>query len=487
MTRREWLAAWAAGLLLPDPGSFGPDAQTSAVTPVRDDPTTWSMAELEGAYARGEVTPLEVTAAYLKHIDALDPALGAFVTVSRDRALDETRRLLRRPPGDATRSGLFGVPVAHKDLFATRAVRTTGGSRLHADWVPDVDADLVARCTRAGTVLLGKTNTHELGGGVTTINPFTGTTKNPRDQARIPGGSSGGSAAAVAARLTLLATGSDTGGSIRIPAALCGCVGVKPTFGLLPTTGLLGACPSFDHAGVLTRSVDDAARALAALLAPADGGDATFAKAYRAAAGSALRGRRIGVARAYFCEALEPDVEHAFSSALARLRDAGATTVDVPLGLDASSYDTMFAPTVVHEIRTTYARAWQSHPEAFSPEFATVFTGPPPHRRDLSRATTARAAHARTLASLFSQVDVLVMPTVPMVAPLIAGPIDGMRILRNTWAANAAGVPAISLPCGTGANGLPVGLQLVGARRADAHLLGLASAIERHLATPAQG
>ena len=151
------------------------------------------------------------------------------------------------------------MPIAHKDLFATRGIRTTGGSRLYEHWIPETDAAVVTRLADAGTVLLGKTNTHELGGGVTTINPFYGTTRNPRDRTRIPGGSSGGSAAAVAGGLALAATGSDTGGSVRIPAALCGCVGLKPTFGLVSTRGLLGACPTFDHVGVLARTVEDAA------------------------------------------------------------------------------------------------------------------------------------------------------------------------------------------------------------------------------------
>ena len=161
-------------------------------------------------------------------------------------------REARRPP-------LAGLPIAHKDLFETAGIRTTAGSRLYDRYIPKRDADVVRAMSRAGAVMLGKTNTHELGGGVTTINPFYGTTRNPWDRSRIPGGSSGGSAAAIAAGMAVAATGSDTGGSVRIPAALCGCVGFKPSFGRLSTRGLLGACPTFDHVGLLTRTVADAA------------------------------------------------------------------------------------------------------------------------------------------------------------------------------------------------------------------------------------
>lgn len=485
MTRREWLAAWAAwgcglGVAWPSAAWAAPTGQAALESGQAADPTTWSIAELEAALTRGAATPLEVVAAYVARIAEVDPSLGAFVTVSRDRALDETRRLMRAATATGRRGPLFGVPIAHKDLLATRGVRTTGGSLLHADWIPETDADLVARCTRAGAVLLGKTNTHELGGGVTTINPFYGTTKHPHDPARIPGGSSGGSATAVAARLALVATGSDTGGSVRIPAALCGCVGFKPTFGVLPVTGVLGASPSFDHVGLLARSVDDAARFFAAVSSPGDDAAAAhLLTRVEAAANAGLRGVRVGVPRTYFFERLDRDVEIAVEAALTHATRAGAVLRDVSLGLEATSYDTMFAPTVVHEIRATYQRDWRRRPEAFSKDFAAVFEGPAPSDRDLARALAARDAHARDLARVFSRVDVLAMPSVPMVAPRIVGPIDGMRILRHTWPSNAAGTPAISVPCGRGAANLPVGLQLVAPKHADVRLLGVAAAWER--------
>ena len=499
MTRRDWLTVMA-GL---SPGLLQAARQLDdRLAPRRgpalppDDVTAWSMTELGAALTAGRVTPLDIATAYLHRIDEQNGALGAYVTVARDRATDEARRLERAPGGTWARGPLTGVPVAHKDLFRTRGVRTTGGSRLYEHDVPGDDADVVARFTMAGAVLLGKTNTHELGGGVSTINPFFGTTHNPRDVARIAGGSSGGSAAAIAGRLALVATGSDTGGSVRIPAALCGCVGLKPTFGLLPTTGLLGACPTFDHVGLLTRSAEDAALTLSAIL-PSGGGGAggaagagtgagtgageAFLDAYRAARTRGLRGLRVGVARQYFFDALEPGVRAAAERAIDQLRAAGARVRDEATGASDQLYDEMFAPIAVSEIRATYAQAWRTRPEAFSKDFAGVFDGPGPTASAVATAREARDAYQRSLEGVLADIDVLVMPTVPLVAPRIDGPIEGMRILRNTWPLNAARVPAVSVPCGVGAGagGLPVGLQLVGRMFDDARLLAVAAAVQQ--------
>lgn len=478
MTRREWLAALAAWTSTPRMATAGlPLHQRSS----QADPTALSVAGLAAAYADGRLTPLDVTAAYLARIDARNPELGAYVTIARDRAVDETRRLLAGR-GALSRGPLFGVPIAHKDLLKTRGVRTAGGSRLYEHDVPEQDADLVARCTAAGAVLLGKTNTHELGGGVTTINPFFGTTRNPRDRTRIAGGSSGGSAAAVVDRLALLATGSDTGGSIRIPAALCGCVGLKPTFGWLPTTGVLGACPSFDHVGLLTRSADDAALAFSAL-APARGGSGVvgdeFVAAARATTARGWRGVRVGVARpGHFFDGLEPGVQAAIQRTLDAMISSGAQVRDVGTPVSRSLYAEMFDPIAVSEIRATYAQAWKTRPDAFSTDFAAVFEGPRIADAALARALSARAALQEGIEGMFADLDVLVTPTVPVVAPRLAGAIDGMRILQNTWPFNAARVPAVSVPCGTGADGLPVGLQLIGAPFTEARLLGLAVLVE---------
>ncbi|MFN7979289.1 MAG: amidase [Vicinamibacterales bacterium] len=481
LTRRHWLRALAGGTATAALGRRAAARQPGQGSGPAGDPTTLSLAELSRAYASGALTPLDVTAAYLARIDRENGRLGAFVTVARDRAVDETRRLLRSS-GTFARGPLYGVPVAHKDLVRTRGVRTTGGSRLYETLVPEDDADLVARCTAAGAVMLGKTNTHELGGGTTTINPFTGTTHNPRDITRIAGGSSGGAAAAIAARLTLVATGSDTGGSIRIPAALCGCVGLKPTFGWLPTTGVLGACPTFDHVGLLTRSCEDAALAFSAVAPARDGAGVVgerFVEAYRAAVAAGLRGLRVGVAREYFFDHLEPGVQTAVTRAIEAMATAGARVRDIAVPVRTNIYGEMFDPIAVSEIRATYAVDWKARPDAFSKDFAGVFAGSPIPPPALARAREARDALQRSIEMVLEQVDVLVMPTVPIVAPRIDGPIDGMRILQNTWAFNAARVPALTVPCGTGADGLPVGLQIVASPFAEARLLAVGTLAER--------
>jgi len=376
---------------------------------------------------------------------------------------------------------LHGVPIAHKDLFETAGIRTTGGSRLYEHHVPTRDATLVARLSAAGTITLGKTNTHELGGGVTTINPFFGTTANPRDRTRIPGGSSGGSAAAVSARLAAAATGSDTGGSIRIPAALCGCVGFKPTFGLLSTAGVLGAAPTFDHTGFLTRTVADLGPLLGATMGIDALDPATVPAISLSGGGSeSLSGLRVGVARAYFFDELDAEVSPAIEAALAALSRAGARLRDVRTPVDGATMARVFDPIVVAEIHQTYERDWRERPQLFSSAFAEFFKAPLPTALELAASYRERRRFQVEMTRVFDELDVLIMPTVPIVAPPIAGPISGNLLLRNTVPFNAARTPALSLPCGP-PDRLPVGLQLVTRPFEDARLLRIGTLMEPHL------
>lgn len=447
--------------------------------------TSLTLVELVARIERGRLSPVDVVGAYLERIDRVNPALNAYVTVTSDRALARARQLtddLARDRARAASPALAGAPIAHKDLFDTAEVRTTGGSRLYANRVPSRDAALVARLHDAGAIVLGKTNTHELGGGVTTINPFFGTTRNPRDRARVPGGSSGGSAAAVAAELAVAATGSDTGGSIRIPAAFCGCVGFKPTHGVIDTQGLLGASPTFDHAGLLARTVRDvdllfrSAVGGGAMRAALDGAGGTGSGAAR----DGVRGLRVGVPRRYFFERLDDEVSRRVEDALSRLRAEGADVRDVEVPVDDTTMARVFDPIVVAEIRSTYEAAWRARPELFSEDFAGIFDLPLPSRAELAAVHRARGRFAAELAAAFDTIDVLATPTVPTTAPLIDGPIDGARILRLTWPFNAAHTPALSLPCGPPAV-LPVGLQLVGAAKADLRLLAAGTAVQAAL------
>jgi aspartyl-tRNA(Asn)/glutamyl-tRNA(Gln) amidotransferase subunit A len=430
VNRRELLAALFAGPWLPVRSLF---AQS-------DDLTALTIAEASRRLGSRSITPLQLTDAYLARIGAINKTINAYLTVTAELARREARAL---PDPRTPLPRLYGIPIAHKDLFETRGVRTTAGSLLFEDYNPDTNAAIVDELTRAGAVMLGKTNTHELGGGVTTNNPFFGTTRNPVDQTRIPGGSSGGSAAAVVARLCAAATGSDTGGSVRIPAAFCGCVGFKPTFGKFSTQGLLGGSPTFDHVGFLTRTVEDA-QLVAGLSLPR------------------IDQPRIAIARRYFFDDLEPAVSAAI--------DLKYPDIDFPI--DAKTMARVFDPVFSFEMWGRFGPDWRTNPGSFSESMAAFFSTPRPAIAAYEDGLAALKEYQAALDKLFDSVDVIITPTVPTTAPPIAGPVDGMRILRNTWPLNAAGTPAISIPAKT--VGLPVGIQLIAKRGDDDKLLQIA-------------
>jgi aspartyl-tRNA(Asn)/glutamyl-tRNA(Gln) amidotransferase subunit A len=427
MDRREAIAALLASPLL-------------AIKHLQAQPdlTALTIAEASRRLASRSITPLQLTDAYLRRIAQANKTINAYVTVTADLARREAKAL-RDPKGP-----LWGIPIAHKDLFDTKGVRTTAGSLLFDQNVPGDNAAIVQHFEDAGAVMLGKTNTHELGGGVTTINPFYGTTRNPTDESRIAGGSSGGSAAAVVAHLCAAATGSDTGGSVRIPAAFCGCVGFKPTFGKFSTQGLIGSCPTFDHVGFLARTVEDAQ--LMAGLSPAN----------------STTPARIAIARRFFFDDLDPAV----ASAL-RLNYP-----DIDFPVDEKTMARVFDPIVAFEIWNRLGADWRIHPGSFSKSFAGFFSTPRPSIAEYESALAALKEYQAAVDKLFDSVDVIVTPTVPVTAPPIAGPIDGMKILRNCWPFNAAGTPAISIPLPS--QKLPVGLQLVARRGQDELLLRVA-------------
>ena len=446
MTRREWMVAMLIG-----PLATQFEIRSAAQA---GDLTTLAITDAAARIGRRTLTPVALVDAYLDRIAQLDPQLHAFITLTAARARADARRQLPNQP-----SPLFGIPIAHKDLFETAGVRTTAGSMLFDKYIPSQDAAIVRQLSRAGAVTLGKTNTHELGGGVTTINPFYGTTRNPADPSRIAGGSSGGSAAAVAARMCAAATGSDTGGSIRIPAALCGCVGFKPTFGRISTQGLLGACPTFDHVGFLARTVEDMELVFNAAL-PVPGSQVAVPDKFR-----------VGIPRTFFYDSLAADVAHAVDLALGRARERGATVTDIAFPIDATTMARVFDPIVAWEIWERWGPDWKMNPSLFSPAFSEFFKSERPAIAHLEDAQRELARFRTEVDRAFDGVDVIVTPTVPITAPLITGPIDGNKILRNTWPFNAAGTPAISVPCGNDdralPGGLPIGLQIVGRKNMD--------------------
>ena len=431
MDRREAIAALLASPLL-----------AIKHLQAQSDLTALTIAEASRRLASRSITPLQLTDAYLRRIAPTNKTINAYVTVTADLARREAKSL-RDPKGP-----LWGIPIAHKDLFETKGVRTTAGSRLFDQNVPDDNAAIVQHFEDAGAVMLGKTNTHELGGGVTTNNPFYGTTRNPADQTRIPGGSSGGSAAAVVAHLCAAATGSDTGGSVRIPAALCGCVGFKPTHGKFSTRGLIAASPTFDHVGFLTRTVEDM----------------QIFTGLSAGKPAPLRG--IAVARNYFFDALDPAVASAINTVL----PAKFPSIDFPI--DSKTMSRIFDPVFSFEMWGRFGADWRTNPGSFSKDLAAFFSIPRPSIAAYEDGLAALKEYQAAVDKLFDHVDVIITPTVPITAPPIAGFIDGMNILRNTWPFNAAGTPAISIPRHT--SGLPVGLQLIAKRGNDDLLLQVA-------------
>jgi aspartyl-tRNA(Asn)/glutamyl-tRNA(Gln) amidotransferase subunit A len=481
-TRRDLLAALAFASSWPRLARANDLATASRSQSASGDDLVWlDVTTISARVAARTLSAIDLAEAYLRRIERLNGSLTAYVTVTGDRAREDARRVDRSLRERKGTSRIAGVPIAHKDLFETAGIRTTAGSRLYEMHVPTEDATLVARLATSGTVLLGKSNTHELGGGVTTINPFFGTTRNPWDRARIAGGSSGGSAAAVAGGLAAAATGSDTGGSVRIPAAFCGCVGFKPTFGRVSTAGLLGAAPTFDHSGLLTRTVADAMLIYAEIIGydVRDPSTAPAASDIRTTPQTSRAPLRIGGARNYFFDGLQPDVARALESAIDVFRNDGHDVRDVSFPIDGDTMARVFDPIVVSEIHQHLAEHWQKRPDAFSASFAGFFKAPLPTALELVAAERALRVYQSAVRRLFENVDVVVTPTLPITAPPIDGPIDGALILRNTWPFNAARTPAISLPCGVDAQGLPIGLQLVAAPFAEATLFRAAAEYQR--------
>jgi aspartyl-tRNA(Asn)/glutamyl-tRNA(Gln) amidotransferase subunit A len=443
-----------------------------------------SIAELAPRLAAKEISPVEVTEAALARIEQLEPQVNAFITVTADSARHAARAAEAAIMAGHHLGPLQGIPIAIKDLYATRGVATTFGSPLFADWVPDFDAAAVERLKQAGAVILGKTNLHELAYGSTSANAHYGPVHNPWRLDHHPGGSSGGSSAAVAAGMAYAALGSDTGASIRQPAACCGIVGIKPTFGRVSKYGALPLAWSQDHAGPLTRSVRDAALTLQALAGP-DPRDPTAVERpvpdFAAGLEDGAQGRRIGAARRYFFESCDPEVVAAVETALAAFEELGALVEDIELP-DMAAVFTAGTIAVAVEAAAYHAADLRARPEAFSAELrAALELGGFYKAVDYVQAQRLRrhlmAETNRPLAGF----DAIVMPTSPFPATPIEGspPHHALARVRNTMPFNVLGLPAISVPCGFTASGLPIGLQIVGRAFDEAGILRIAHAYEQ--------
>jgi aspartyl-tRNA(Asn)/glutamyl-tRNA(Gln) amidotransferase subunit A len=450
----------------------------------RDEIAFATITELAPRLAAKEISPVEVTEAVLARIERYDPALNTFITVTAESARHTARAAEAAIMAGHHLGPLQGIPLAVKDLYATRGVATTYGSRLFADWVPDFDAAAVERLKRAGAVILGKTNLHELAYGTTSANAHYGAVRNPWRQDHHPGGSSGGSAAAVAAGLAFAALGSDTGASIRQPAACCGIVGIKPTFGRVSKFGALPLSWSQDHVGPLTRSVADAALLLQ-VLAGHDARDPTSVERpvpdFAADLDKGVQGSRIGVVRGFFFDDCDPEIVGAVETAIQVLEDQGARIEEIAL----ADMDAAYAAgviTIAAEGAAYHAADLRARPELFSDELRAAFElGSFYQATDYVQAQRLRRHLIDQISRDMASFDAIVMPTAPVPATLIEGSPPGHAMLRprNTMPFNALGLPAISLPCGFTAAGLPIGLQIAGHAFDETGVLRIARAYEQ--------
>ena len=447
-----------------------------------------TLLEAAAALRRRETSSAELTAEALERIARLNPVTNAFQAVIADAARAQARQAdadLARGQG---RGPLHGIPIALKDLFYTKGVRTTGGSKLFAQFVPDHDAAVVESLAAGGAVLLGKTGMHELAYGITSSNPHFGVIRNPWDRDRIPGGSSGGSGAAVAAGMVFMAMGSDTGGSIRIPASFCGVVGLKPTFGRVSRYGTMPLGFSLDHIGPLTRSVRDAAAVLNIIAGYDRRDDSTSRRPvenYVPEPQPSLRGLRIGLPENFYFERLDPDVDQAVRGALHTAETLGAGIV--PLRVPEISAINVVARVILLAEASALMEPHLAQRDQFGADvLALLDQGRLVRATDYVNAQRLRRGMQREFAALWSRVDCLFTPTTPIVAPLIGetcttidGQTEDVRLAstRLVRAINVLGLPAVSIPCGGNRRGLPVGLQIIGKPFAEALILRVAQAL----------
>lgn len=478
-----------------------------------------TAAELANAMANGEVSSVELTQAYLDRINSLNEQLNAYITVCDESALNQARAAdEKRAAGDT--SPLLGIPLAHKDIFCTEGVTTTCGSRMLHNFTAPYNATVVENFNSAGAVILGKTNMDEFAMGSSNETSFFGPVRNPWDKERVPGGSSGGSAAAIAADLCAMATGTDTGGSIRQPAAFCGITGFKPSYGRVSRWGMIAFASSLDQAGPICKSAEDAA-IMMNVMAGLDTKDSTSADVatedYTAQLEHPLQGLRIGVPKQHFAEGLSAEVEQGIRDALAEFEKLGATLKEIDLPnnhLSVSAYYVV-APAEASanlsrfdgvrygyrcenpvDLEDMYKR---TRSEGFGDEVKRrIMVGTYALSAGFYDAYYRKAQQIRRLIkndfdTAFNEVDVIVGPTSPHTAFKLGAKTDPVAMYLEdiyTIAVNLAGLPGISIPAGL-SNGLPIGMHIVGNDFAESRVLNVAHqfqlATDWHRKKPALG
>jgi Asp-tRNA(Asn)/Glu-tRNA(Gln) amidotransferase A subunit family amidase len=436
--------------------------------------TLRTISEASELVRTGEVSPVELVRECLEKIDALNSQLNAFVTVTADSASQEAKQAETEIRSGKWRGPLHGIPVGLKDLIDTAGVRTTAASAVFENRVPSQDAEVVRKLRAAGAVIIGKQNLHEFAYGGSSVISHFGPILNPADPAYIAGGSSGGSAAAVACGMCYGSIGTDTAGSVREPAALCGAVGLKPSYGLASTEGIIPLSPSLDHAGPITRSVEDCALVLDAITQ--SGGR------YAECLDRMGQNWRVGIPRPFFFEELDPEVAAAVQTAINELKSFGCATVDVEIHVDTDR--TLQSA----ESYAFHREMIASSPELYNPETLRRLRSGENITDGQYRSALAELASLREeIGTIFENIDLLVTPTTPVPAlrlsELTANP-DLLRpaellLLRNTRPVNVWGLPAISVPCGLTSAGLPIGLQIIGPSLRDDTVLQFAFAFEQ--------
>jgi aspartyl-tRNA(Asn)/glutamyl-tRNA(Gln) amidotransferase subunit A len=454
-----------------------------------DDLCWLDVGQLSAAIRARDVTPIEVADAYLRRIERVDPSLNAYITVLADQARQAAQAAEAELAAGHYRGPLHGVPVGVKDLFDVAGVPTTMGSSILRDNVATTDATVVSRLKQAGAIILGKHNLHEFAFGITSENPHFGAVHNPWDLERVPGGSSGGTAAAVAAGLCAAGLGSDTGASIRAPASFCGIVGFKPTYSRVSRAGALPLAWSLDHVGPLARSVADCGLVLQAI-AGHDPRDPTSsdmsAPDFNADLGLGVAGLRLGVPRDYFFEVVEPDVERLVRAAIGTLENLGGIVQEIELP------HVKHAQVAGNVIMSSEAAAWhrdwlRERPDDYGRDvLARIRGGLLVRAVEYLGSQQMRSLVQQDFASAFERVDVVLGPTVPLVAPPVGRTFEPIGPLnlpargianRTTIPCNLTGMPAISVPCGF-SDGLPVGLQIMAPAFAEPLALRVAAAYE---------
>jgi aspartyl-tRNA(Asn)/glutamyl-tRNA(Gln) amidotransferase subunit A len=446
-----------------------------------------SISEAGRGLRLGTYTSEDLTKAYLRAIQQLEPKLNAFALVTADQALNQARLMDQELRAGKDRGPLHGIPIVHKDLYDTKGIKTRVGSEFFKDRIPTEDATVVRRLTNAGVISLGKTNMNEFAAGVSGTNAYFGDTHNPWDLARSPGGSSSGTGAAIAAGLCLGGTGTDTGGSIRVPASWLGITGIRPTFGRVSLTGVYPRAYSLDCAGPLGRSVSDVAILLQAMA----GYDSAYQYSVKARPedfmknlNKGVKGLKFGIIENYTYRDVDADVGKAVEAATRVLTNAGAEVIPVKISLLAGAleYSSLFN-ILLYEFNQILGKDYHAatNKSLFGPIVqGNIAKGEKVSREFYERSLSERAQQKAQFREVFKQVDALITPTMPTTAPLLKASGDTYdRGRQFTLPFSWTGVPSISVPCGFDRNDLPIGVQFVADEMQESLLLQIAAAYER--------